>query len=66
VTRTIGEGGEQERKLALGFRESAAKIRMQWSEAASVLDRLAKTYQHQAECEDAEAAADKHKYGMSS
>jgi hypothetical protein len=37
---------------------------MQWPEAAAVLDRLADSYQQRAEQEDAEAAADRHRYNI--
>jgi hypothetical protein len=54
--------GGQERQLSSGYRDAAAKLRMQWPEAAGVLDRLADNYAQDAEREDAEAQADRHRY----
>jgi hypothetical protein len=64
TSRALGEGGRQERQLSATFRESASKLRLEWPEAAAVLDRLADNYEHEAEREDAEAAADRHRYKM--
>jgi hypothetical protein len=65
TSRALGEGGGQERKLSASFRESANALRMQWPEAAAVLDRLADSYQQRAAEEDAEAEADRHRYKLS-
>jgi hypothetical protein len=64
TSRALGEGGRQERQLSATFSESAAKLRLEWPEAAAVLDRLADNYEREAEREDAEAAADRHRYKM--
>jgi hypothetical protein len=64
TSRALGEGGRQERQLSATFRESASKLRLEWPEAAAVLDRLGDNYEREAEREDAEAAADRHRYKM--
>jgi hypothetical protein len=50
--------------LLTTFRAAAAGLRSKWPEAATVVDRLAEAYEHDAEHEDAVAAADRRRYGI--
>jgi len=58
VSRSIGEGGAQERDLATRYRQQADKLTMNWPRTAAVLYGLAQDYEHQAHREDLEAEAD--------
>jgi hypothetical protein len=55
VTRSIGEGGKQERALAASYRADAERLRPEWPETAALLDGLAKWYEELAKREDKEA-----------
>lgn len=63
TSRAIGEGGEQERVLATGFRTDAKKIRIQWPRTAALLDKLAERYDREGETEDAKALSDRRRWG---
>jgi energy-coupling factor transporter ATP-binding protein EcfA2 len=56
TTRSLGEGGRQERELSARFRRSATALRTSWPRTADMLDELAGWYEHDAIREDAEAA----------
>lgn len=63
TSRAIGEGGEQERALATGFRTDARKLRIQWPRTSALLDKLAERYDREGETEDAEALSDRRRWG---
>ncbi len=54
VSRRLGEGGNQERQIAEGFRRDADRLRNGFPETAALLDRLANTFEHMARHEDME------------
>jgi hypothetical protein len=64
TSRAVGEGGEQERTLAAGFRTATGKLRIQWPRTAALLDKLAERYDREAEQEDAEALSDRRRSGI--
>ena len=55
TTRGAFEGGHQERMLADEYREQAAMIASKWPYTASLLRRVADSYQHEARRNDREA-----------
>jgi hypothetical protein len=55
VTKSPFEGGEQERKLAEKYRKYADKCSIQFHRTASVLKKIAETYEFEAKQEDKEA-----------
>lgn len=55
TTRGAFEGGHQERTLADEYREQAAMIASKWPYTASLLRRVADSYQHEARRNDREA-----------
>lgn len=55
TSRGLEEGGGQERALAAKYREEADRVADQWPRSASILRELAKTYEHDARRNDAEA-----------
>ena len=63
TTRAIGEGGQQESVLAAGFRAGARKLRIRWARTAALLDRLAESYEREAEVQDAEAKTQRRLWG---
>lgn len=63
TARAIGEGGKQERALAAGFRADAKKLRIRWGRTAGLLDQLAESYERSAEEKDAEAKAERRRFG---
>lgn len=48
TTRSPGDGGDQERELAQGFRRDAEVLRSRWPLTAGVLDKLAKHFEFMA------------------
>jgi energy-coupling factor transporter ATP-binding protein EcfA2 len=56
TTRSLGEGGKQEREIASGFRGAAVKLRPSWPRTADMLEGLAEAYERDAEREDGVAA----------
>lgn len=54
-TRSLDEGGEQERDFAATFKRSADAMRTTWPETALMLDELAASYLAEAEGEDLSA-----------
>lgn len=55
VTKSLTEGGAQERKLAERYSGFAVAIRDRWPRTAAMLGRIADTYRVEAEREDQEA-----------
>lgn len=55
ATRSLGEGGEQERALGKKYRDLASMIKDEWPRTARLLRRVAESYEHQANREDEEA-----------
>jgi hypothetical protein len=55
TTRSLTEGGEQERKLAAEFRERAARFRDSHHRVARILRNVAEGYEADARREDREA-----------
>lgn len=51
-TKSYGEGGNQERKLAAKYKGFADKIRVSYPMTATVLDDIAKSYEYDASAED--------------
>jgi hypothetical protein len=64
VSKSIGEGGRQEREIAAVFQASADFLRPDFPRTATMLDSLARSYDHEAEQEDARAQADLRKSGV--
>ena len=56
TSRGVFDGGEQERSLADGYRQDAARIAARWPLTAQLLRQLAASYESQARQEDQEAA----------
>jgi hypothetical protein len=52
TTRTLSEGGEQERKIAEEYERQAEKIKFEFPRTAGMLLRLAESYKRQATFED--------------
>lgn len=65
TSRSMGEGGQQERELVAAFRQSAARLQVDWPETAALLNELAESYEEQADREDAIAESDRRRYGLS-
>jgi hypothetical protein len=63
ITRAIGDGGQQERVLAVGLRADARKLRIRWARTAALLDRLAESYERDADAQDAEAKTERRWWG---
>jgi hypothetical protein len=57
------EGGTQKRALAESFRAGAARLRIQWSETAAMLEKLAQEYERLAIRADAEVRSERLRYG---
>jgi hypothetical protein len=55
VTKSLSEGGQQERKLAEQFRQYAEKWAIHYPRTASLLRKVAEGYENQAKQEDKEA-----------
>lgn len=55
TVRTLRDGGEQERALAECYRRDAEALRFDWPRTAACLDRIATTYQVDANREDISA-----------
>lgn len=55
VTKSLSEGGQQERKLAEQFRRYADKWSIRYPRTASILRKVAEGYENQAKQEDKEA-----------
>lgn len=65
TSRSIGEGGDQERELVRSYRQGAEYLRRNyWLETASLLDELADEYETWASIQDDEAAFDRWRYNM--
>ena len=62
TTRSMWDGGEQERTLAETYRGHAERVRFSHPNVAAVLDDLAKDYEHDGRRED--TAADLRKEGL--
>ncbi len=58
VSKSIGEGGKQEREIAAAFHRSAEILRIECPRTAAMLDSLARSYGDEAEQEDERARAD--------
>jgi hypothetical protein len=58
VSRTMREGGAQERILAEKYRKFADASKIEWSKTAATLRRIADSYDEDARREDAQAALD--------
>lgn len=58
VTKSLREGGRQERDLADKFGKLAAKVRTRWPRTAALLQSLAQGYEQDAAAEDRRAEAD--------
>jgi hypothetical protein len=52
VTKSMTEGGEQERELARKYFEHANKLKLTWPRTALALRRIAESYESQAKRED--------------
>jgi hypothetical protein len=57
TVRSIGEGGQQERALAAGYRDAARTLRPAWPRTADMLDGLAAAYEGDAARHDETARA---------
>jgi hypothetical protein len=55
VGRAIGEGGVQEREIAERYREAARQLEITYPRTAAMLDGIARSYEAEADQEDAEA-----------
>lgn len=64
TSRAVGDGGDQERVLASGYRSGAESMRVTWPATATVLLALAERYEHLAAEYDAEARSIRREYGM--
>ena len=58
-TRSVGEGGDQERELAAKYRRWAQLRRVDYPFTSSVINRIAEWYDRDAEGEDARVALEK-------
>ncbi|MEP7125269.1 MAG: AAA family ATPase [Byssovorax sp.] len=58
TSRSPGEGGKQEREIALAFQHSTNAFRLEWPRTAALLDGLARAYEYEAEQQDATAQAE--------
>jgi hypothetical protein len=58
VSKTLREGGAQERILAEKYRKFADASKIEWPKTAAILRRIADGYEDDARREDAQAAAD--------
>ena len=59
-TRNVGEGGNQERELATKYRHWAKLRRVDYPFTSRVINRIAESYDDDAEREDARVALEKH------
>ncbi|WP_437591136.1 AAA family ATPase [Sorangium sp. So ce1000] len=57
TVRALGEGGQQERALAAGYRDAARTLRPAWPRTADMLDGLAAAYEGDAARHDERARA---------
>jgi hypothetical protein len=55
VTKSLFEGGEQERKLAKQYMEYSQKLAIQYPRTSAILKKVAEGYENQAKQEDKEA-----------
>ena len=55
TSRGLLDGGQQERALAATYRRYASSIEIAWPRTAAMLRRIAQSYQHDAERNDADA-----------
>jgi len=55
TTRSPGEGGAQEFELAAGYRERTEKFRGKWSRTATIMRRLADSYDRDGRVQESEA-----------
>jgi len=55
VTKSPYAGGASERRIAATYREYAQTVRDQWPRTGAMLERIARTYEHDARREDAES-----------
>jgi hypothetical protein len=55
TVRALHDGGEQERALAARYRADAETLRFDWPRTAGCLDRIAATYEVDANHEDLSA-----------
>jgi hypothetical protein len=58
VTKSLHEGGKQERDLAAKFGGLAGRVRTRWPRTAAILQSLAQGYENEAIAEDRRAEAD--------
>ncbi len=63
TTRTLGEGGKQERILVADYRRAAKELRLTWPRTSDMLDALAESYERDAMREDEHARATMRKEG---
>ena len=57
VTRSLDEGGAQERELSAKYRSWAERLVFDYPYVASILERIADGYERDAEREDSEVLA---------
>ncbi len=62
TTRAVGDGGEQERELAVNYRNTAAHLHDEFPEATTMLRDLANDYELEAEQWDVRAKRDQIEY----
>jgi transcriptional regulator with XRE-family HTH domain len=55
TTRAMGAGGDQERELAKQYRDWSQATAFDWPRTSTVLENLAKNYDHQAKAHDEDA-----------
>ena len=55
TTRGVRDGGDQERALAAKHRKYAAAVALEWPRTSAMLERIAKSYDHDAQREDERA-----------
>ena len=59
VTRGVDDGGVQERELSARYRAWAERLAFDYPYVANILERIAKHYDREADCEDTEVLARK-------
>ena len=57
-TKSLGEGGKQERKLAGRYDQFADALRLKWPRTAAMLKRIAQGYIREASREDLRSELD--------
>jgi hypothetical protein len=55
TSRSLTEGGDQERRIQARFREASLQLRVRWPTASRILGELAARYEHEARDEDVRA-----------